>query len=945
MKRNTKTLLLLSALTFSSVLVSCGGESNLSSSISESTTLEIAGATSVLKGKTIQLVSTFDDVTWSTSDEYIAAVDQNGLVTGIEAGVVTIRVTSNQDETIYAETTITVYLHKAESINAELKGDEVTLVSENTYNVPLGKVFDVYVSVKEGYSIPDFSYEIQYPTGSDVDNVVTITPDPNNPGHATIVAYYDLVGMTLICKGSYQDLATATLIKSVVFNVIDKNKDNLNEVNNFVTSYKTTEKDSLLSYKSNQTLRYEDGAKSSSSYENVSSSTYSHYEDSSYVLTTNTRTPLYGNGETTSSISNHYQGVKVNNNSSTYYSFDYNEDKEITKLYNNEAVNEMNKNNIHFAMNANNSSIYGVSGLLDSILNSTENIYDNIISIGNIYAYANSEFEISSDKIVITSNFVDMVTDLQYDIKLSIIKDDSRITSLTYEQTIKGSNYNEDGDLIDNYTYTFVEEFTDFVYGTKVNDTTSNSDYLNITDYYMTSYDLVELAGKQTDVYNYTDLTKYGSNAVSVENGITKYTLTTDKTLVLKVDNYTPNNASTLIDRVTASSSDADQIPNVTLTGSDVFSINARKDDNSISQPGIATFTFKSTLGIEKQIIVEFVKAELKSVFTSNVPYNNDFGTIFINDLSSYFFINTFPDEDLYSFGIEMIEGEEGGLELYEHQNDNLDGIPGFAYSIKGLKVGTYKFRIYVIENPDIKTSTTYKIKVEDVYFADYIKSNIVDNTVIYRYSTGMVEYDMRFKSETLLEYTYRAYGDEITKNINYHIEDGRIIIDEDQNLGNNAYYSWIKGGDLKFAKDFSSITFYLEAYYENDNEELANLRHYYAVSFTKVVDKSDFASYINNKTFVKEDFIYGGVGMAHLEVSFNDGVGTLTIIPNESSPVTITFDYSYNSSTYELSVSNIKSSNSSYTLGTSAEFNQYNDTLKINVNYKGEANLIYFNV
>ena len=70
-----------------------------------------------------------------------------------------------------------------------------------------------------------------------------------------------------------------------------------------------------------------------------------------------------------------------------------------------------------------------------------------------------------------------------------------------------------------------------------------------------------------------------------------------------------------------------------------------------------------------------------------------------------------------------------------------------------------------------------------------------------------MVEYDMRFRSETLLEYTYRAYGDEIVKNINYHIENGAIVIDEDQNLGNNAYFSWIKGGNIKFDRTFDNLT------------------------------------------------------------------------------------------------------------------------------------------
>ena len=220
MKKRTKSLLILSALTFSSILISCGGGNDVSSSIQETiSSVEILGATSVLKGKTIKLVSSVDEVIWSTSDEYIATVDSSGLVTGIEAGEVTIRATYIHDESIFDEITITVYLYKAEAINVEVSGSEVSKIDETTYNVPLGKVFDIYVSVGEEFSVPSFSYEIQYPAGSEVDNVISITPDPNNEGHASVIAYYDLKDVTIVCKGNYSDLATATLITIDLINV------------------------------------------------------------------------------------------------------------------------------------------------------------------------------------------------------------------------------------------------------------------------------------------------------------------------------------------------------------------------------------------------------------------------------------------------------------------------------------------------------------------------------------------------------------------------------------------------------------------------------------------------------------------------------------------------------------------------------------------------------
>ena len=948
MKRKIKSLLILSALTFSNVLFSCGGGEQTSSSTSESisetvTSLEIAGATSVLKGKTIQLVSSVDDVTWSTSDEYIASVDENGVVTGVEAGEVVIKATYNQDETIYDEITITVYLYKAESINVTLSGEDVNAINETTYNVPLGKVFDVYVSVNEGFSIPDFSYEIQYPAGSEIDNVINVTPDENNVGHATIIAYYDIKNVTLVCKGNYSDLATGTLIKSVVFNVIDNNEENINQVNAYLDSYKSIEKDRLLSYKSNYSLKYEDSNSSNGVYEENVKSTYSKYLNSGYVSSTNDD----------NFMKNHYQGVNVIGVKSTYYSFDYDEDGKITNLYNNEAINEFNQNSYAYIMNPNNSSIFGVSGLLDSILNSTSDIYNNIISLGNIYAYANSEFEFIGDNIFIKSSFINLDTNLSYDIKLTITKDNDDITSLKYEQTIIGENINENNQVVGTYKYTFIEEYSDFVYGTLVKDSSENENYLDINSYYMTAYDLVELAGTQTDEYNYSDLNKYGADLVTTENGLTKYLLTTDKTLVLKVDNITPNNASTLIDRVSASSNDTDQIPNVSLTGSDVFSINAKKDDNSISLPGKATFTFKSTLGIEKQIIVEFVEAALKEVYVSHYFGSNDFGEIYIGEITNYFFITTNPDEDKYTFGIDIISGEEDGIELVKHEDGNMYSYPGFSYSIKGIKEGTYQFKIFVENYETVTSEETFTIKVLKKISAEEIKSNLIGKT--YRNTTSTVTYELVFTSETVITYNYYAYGDIISKSIAYYIEDGLIMIDGTQNLGTDAYYSYVKGEKVIFANDFSSVTLYFEQYVpgvEPIKDANGEIKHsFFAVTFDEYIDKTNFETAVNGKTYRIEEFIYGLAKMCTLTLSFNNGKGTLIVKINETSEIvaTITFDYSYDSSYQKVIMTNIVSSSKSWTINTSSsssgDYNINMFILKVQVSYNGNSTQVEFDI
>lgn len=75
-------------------------------------------------------------VTWSSSDEEVATVDQDGKVTGVKAGTATIKVESTDDDTKYAECAVTVeerevvQFDEAETTTALIEGGKYIIVGE-----------------------------------------------------------------------------------------------------------------------------------------------------------------------------------------------------------------------------------------------------------------------------------------------------------------------------------------------------------------------------------------------------------------------------------------------------------------------------------------------------------------------------------------------------------------------------------------------------------------------------------------------------------------------------------------------------------------------------------------------------------------------------------------------------------------------------------------------
>lgn len=102
--------------------------------------MELAkGETSAPLEVTFEPADTDDskDLTWTSSDDTVATVDENGVVTAVGAGTTTIRATLNANEDIYAECAVTVSV-PLESITLTADKETDSLEVGDTVNLTVG---------------------------------------------------------------------------------------------------------------------------------------------------------------------------------------------------------------------------------------------------------------------------------------------------------------------------------------------------------------------------------------------------------------------------------------------------------------------------------------------------------------------------------------------------------------------------------------------------------------------------------------------------------------------------------------------------------------------------------------------------------------------------------------------------------------------------------------
>lgn len=898
--------------------------SSSSSTIEIITGIEIAGPTSVLVGKTIRLTadvlgSTNDDVTWSSNNISIATVTENGEVKGLSEGEVYITATSVKDPTKSSFYVINVNLPKADGISLFIEESEnVTYDSAlDKYSVNLGQTFYIDINYyPENNRTPNITYTLIYPDGTEYNSLITIEMEPDS-SRAKVISFQAFEGLVIKATGKYNDYTGQDLISTIELDVIDKNLEKYTEVQNTISTFKDAEQQSLVSSSIKRIKTTSDGVNEIKVEHNIE---HQSYLNATYV---DKNVKKYTNDSLDSEVTTHYyQGIDTSNFNTHYYTFEYDENDNIVNLFD----SSKNLGDVSLFFDIYSSTTYGYTNILNNIVSSSTNLYEgDIASFGNSYIYAYADFEITSNSIKVSSTCYDDDYDINYTVYLEINFIQNKLNNYKFTETIDNGST----------TIEFIEEANDFVYSTKVNDSVdANNTYLDLNQYYLEDYEICLFNGKDNGSYDYSDRTKYDA-VEGLENGLTKYTTTYDKTIILKVNALEPSTADVNFDNVEAVSSDPNQVPNVSSIKDGIFAINAKKDDNGNSLPGKATFTFTSRKGIQKQVVIEFAKTILKDVnvsFGSESPtYNKDketyvFNPIFVGETSSYFYINTDPDENGYVFNIDIIEGSENGIELFQYSDDNIYGYPGFSFALKGNILGTYKFQITVDGYESIRDERTFEIAVEEPYSSEYIAENIIGQS--YAYQGSVSTYTFTYTDETTITYTEEyGYGGSASTTFKYHIEQGAIIIDSTQTFKSGMYFSRISEGSVLFSKDFKMMKFYVEIYDENKAADKNVFT--YNLTFNKVnkpISIENLEEHLNGKTLANEDNT--------ISVTFNNGKGTLNFYSYSGNlNATFTFDYAYDSESNTLIFSNSTSSNSLYSLiESSCSFDSYNQLLEFRI-------------
>ncbi len=136
MKTSKLMILSLSLLLVGVTTLSGCSQGNNDNADANKITLSVSGPTSVQVGSSIRLVIDItnddnrDGYTIASSDDSVATVDQNGIVTGVKVGTVQITVTSRADETVIKTYMVDVIESTIPTLDIEVNVDSPSIVGQ-----------------------------------------------------------------------------------------------------------------------------------------------------------------------------------------------------------------------------------------------------------------------------------------------------------------------------------------------------------------------------------------------------------------------------------------------------------------------------------------------------------------------------------------------------------------------------------------------------------------------------------------------------------------------------------------------------------------------------------------------------------------------------------------------------------------------------------------------
>lgn len=893
--KKQKGLILLSSFVLLTSIVSCSNQnqSSNSSSLSNSTVvskIEINGANVLEVGQTTKLVSNAE-VSWESSDSSIASISSQGLVTAIKAGKVTFTATSISNPSLKAThiITITEKLPTKDHLNITIDGEGISYDETNkTYLIPLGLQATIKVNTISGYKTPNVNFSVSFLDASQSTSIVDV--DKIDDTSCLLTGNGVVSGGTITANCSFDDEPSHNVKLNLDFEISDINKDKKTAFLDKLESVNENEQNKLTS--ASISLKKKS---TSDSNEVVSNYSYSLFKDATYAT-------FNDNG----TITNYYSGIKDNK----YYLFSYDDNKKIIDIISSYKITDtktysLQANSIFNIYN--NSPVYLLSGIIETLFDTSYSLGDDFLNFGNTTVYGNSIFTINDDSIKVKSRFKKSGTSESI---LSSVYCGLDLTVNFENGLIKDFSFREEFTKLASTIAYYELSSSNLTYSNKVEDnSTNNPSYLNFDNYYFNQLNLICLAGSKKDnIYDYSDTKKFGGTNSEYDSSTKTYTLPIYKSLPIKIDDTLGNCGIDEI-KIDANNTQID-VPTLSSDGILLFSaksVRVKQDDDTyqaVVQEGETTFTLTSSKNnVSYSFTVKFTKVNLTSIeITDNKPTNNDFGNVYKDEYSSYFSLKAEPSDDASEYDYEVVDESNNlisDLSVYQYQDGNLDGISSFSYSIIGTKAGSYRFKLRA-KGTNVTTSEIFTINILE----PISKQTLIDNLVGKKYvnNGSTTKQTIEFVDQNTLKITYldTITSTSTSANVNIEFKDGGVYIKEEVDIGNNYKgqkfidfeYDRICGGKIKIGSDYSNVSFFIA----KADQSL------YKVEFNQdqssSIDYNNLNLYLDNKTYSLETFMGFKVKTT---LTFTSSSGHLIVYrySDNTKIIDIEFEYTYSYSTY----------------------------------------------